>query len=349
MIFRLIEKDAFEQIVYFNDPKFGLKAIVAMHSTVLGPAVGGVRMWNYPTESEALNDVLRLSKGMTYKAAISGLNWGGGKAVIIGDAKTQKTKALLERYGQFVERLGGHYVTAKDVGINGEDLSIIKTKTRYVLGVASERDGSGDPSPATAFGVYCGMKAAAKEAFGSESLKGVRIAIQGLGAVSQSLLEHLHSEGAILFGADVDSLAIEKARTKGPIEIVSPDSIYDVKCDIFSPCALGATINSRTLPRISAKVIAGAANNQLETESDGDAIFNRGMIYAPDYAINAGGLINIYYEGAVQGGYKKDRAYAHIAKIKETISTILERSKSEKMATNQIADRMVMERIAGHR
>lgn len=349
MIFKSIEKDAFEQIVYFNDPKLGLKAIVAMHSTVLGPAVGGVRMWNYASESEALNDVLRLSKGMTYKAAISGLNWGGGKAVIMGDAKTQKSKAFLERYGQFVDRLAGLYVTAKDVGINGDDLSIIKTKTSHVLGIAGEKDSSGDPSPATAFGVYCGMKAAAKQAFGNESLKGMRIAIQGLGAVSQSLLEHLQSEGAVLFGTDVDSAAIEKARTKGPIEIVSPDSIYDVKCDIFSPSALGATINSKTLPRISAKVIAGAANNQLETEADGEAVFNRGMIYAPDYAINAGGLINIYYEGAVQGGYKKELAYAHIAKIKDTISTILERSKSEKVAANQIADRMVVERIAGHK
>lgn len=345
MVFQVIQKDPFEQIVFFQDASVGLKAIVSMHSTALGPAVGGVRMWNYANEAEALNDVLRLSKGMTYKASMAGLNWGGGKGVIIGDAKTQKTKALLERYGEFVERLGGHYVTAKDVGICGEDLKVVKTKTSHVLGIEGEEGSSGDPSPATAFGVYQGMKAAAQAAFGTPSLKGTTIALQGLGYVSQSLLEHLHAEGALLFGCDIDKAAIEKARAKGPIEIVAPESIYDAKCDIFAPCALGATINAETLPRIQAKVIAGAANNQLATEADGHDVHRRGMIYAPDYVINGGGLINIYYERSEAGGYDRTKAFAHVEKIGETIRTIIERAQAERLPTEIVADRIAIERV----
>lgn len=346
MVFQAIEKDQFEQIVFFQDASVGLKAIVAMHSTALGPAVGGVRMWSYASEAEALNDVLRLSKGMTYKASIAGLNWGGGKGVIIGDAKTQKSKALLERYGEFVERLGGHYVTAKDVGICGEDLKVVKSKTKHVLGIEGEAGSSGDPSPATAFGVYQGMKAAAQAAFGTTSLKGMTIALQGLGCVSQSLLDYLHGEGALLFGCDIDNAAIDRARRKGPIEIMAPEAIYDAKCDIFAPCALGATINSQTLPRIQAKVVAGAANNQLATEADGHEVFRRGMIYAPDYVINGGGLINIYYEGHETGGYDRVKAFAHVEKIGNTIREIIERSRADRLPTEIVADRIAMERVS---
>ena len=214
MVFQQTYSDGFEQIVYCSDSRVGLKAIISLHSTVLGAATGGCRMWNYANEQEALTDVLRLSKGMTYKASISGLNWGGGKAVIMGDPKTQKTPELLKRFGEFVERLGGHYITAKDVGITSEDLRIVKSRSRFVLGIDGEAGSSGDPSPATAWGVYHGMKACSKVAFGTSSLKGLKIAIQGLGSVSYSLLEHLHAEGAVLIGCDIDQAAIDRAVKK---------------------------------------------------------------------------------------------------------------------------------------
>ena len=345
MIFKKIESDQFEQVIFCNDPRVGLKAIIAMHSTVLGPAVGGCRMWNYASEEEAVTDVLRLSKGMTYKASISGLEWGGGKAVIIGDAKVAKTQALLERFGEMVNRLDGNYVTAKDVGIGGEDLKIIKTKTKSVLGIEGMAGSSGDPSPATAWGVYHGMKASAQAAFGSPSLKGLKIASQGLGSVAYYLLGHLAEEGAKVIGCDVDNAVIDRAVKKYGIETVKADAIYDVACDIFSPNALGATINPQTISRIKAKVIAGAANNQLATPEDGQELMKRGIVYAPDYAINAGGLINIYYEGHETGGYDQKKAWAHVERIGTTITQILERSKSEKVPSFLIADKIAEERV----
>jgi leucine dehydrogenase len=337
--------EGYEQIVFCNDVKTGLKAIIGVHSTALGAAVGGCRMWGYANETEALTDVLRLSKGMTYKAAISGLNWGGGKAVIIGDPKTAKTPALLERFGEFVNRLGGTYVTAKDVGIGAEDLRAIKNKTCHVLGIDGEQASSGDPSPGTAWGVYHGMKSTARAAFGKDQLAGLTIAMQGLGSVSFYLIEHLLKEGAKVIGCDVDTAAIERAQKTYGIQTVRPDAIYDVECDIFSPNALGATINPETRPRIRAKVIAGAANNQLSTPEMGMEVLKRGMIYAPDYAINAGGLMNIYHESEVPGGYARERAFDHIAGIGITISKILERAKDERRPTSEIADRMAEERV----
>jgi leucine dehydrogenase len=338
-----IDPRSFEQIVFCNDPKVGLKAIISMHSTALGPAVGGCRMWDYATEAEALTDVLRLSRGMTYKNAISNLKCGGGKAVIIGDSKKNKSKAMLERYGEFVDRLGGNYITAKDVGISAEDLGTIHTKTKHVLGIEGQSS-SGDPSPATAWGVYHGMKAAAKHTFGTDSLKGVKIALQGLGAVSFYLLEPLSQEGAKLIGCDIDPAAIQRASKYG-VEIVSPEAIYGVDCDIFAPCALGASINSSTIPRLKAKLIAGAANNQLAKSEDGQELFRRKIDYAPDYAINAGGVINIYYEGMVAGGYVRKQAYAHIESIGRTITEILARAKEEGKPPHLIADRIAEERI----
>src|SRR4051812_20431585 len=229
----------FEQIVFCNDSRVGLKAIIGVHSTVLGPATGGCRMWNYESEQAALTDVLRLSKGMTYKASISGLNWGGGKAVIIGDAKKVKTREMLERYGEFVDRLGGTYITAKDVGIGSDDLRVVKGRTSHVLGIDGEPGSSGDPSPATALGVYHGMLACVKHALGASSLKGMTIVLQGLGSVAFYLLEHLHAEGAKIIGCDIDQSVIDRAVRKYGIEIVKPEAIYDVPCEIFAPSALG--------------------------------------------------------------------------------------------------------------
>lgn len=335
----------FEQIVYCNDTKLGLKAIIGMHSTVLGPATGGCRMWNYDSEAEALNDVLRLSRGMTYKNSISGLNWGGGKAVIIGDSKTQKTPEFLKRYGEFVDRLGGNYITAKDVGIGSDDLRIVKSKTKHVLGIDGEAGSSGDPSPATGWGCYHGVRAAAKFALGSDKLSGVKVAVQGLGSVAYYMIEHLIAEGAQIIGCDIDPAAVERAKKKYGIETVAPEAIYDVACDIFSPCALGATINEQTLPRIKAKIIAGGANNQLATPADGIAVLKRGMTYVPDYVINAGGVINIYHEGMVQGGYNKARAFDHVAQIAQTVTNILSRAQAEKQPTYLVADKMAEERV----
>ena len=302
-------------------------------------------MWNYPSEASALADVLRLSEGMTYKASLAGLNWGGGKAVIFGDSKTQKNPKMLRRFGEFVDRLGGNYITAKDVGIGAEDLREIKTQTKHVLGIEGDAGSSGDPSPATAWGVFHGMRACVQHTFQKNSFKGIKVALQGLGSVSYYLLEHLVRQGAVVIGCDVDPVVIDRAVKKYGIEIVSPELIYDVKCDVFSPSALGSTINSETLPRIQAKIIAGAANNQLATPEQGFEIMRRGMVYAPDYAINAGGLINIYYEDPIRGGYSREKAFNHVAQIEKTITEILTRAASEKVPTHTVANRMAEERI----
>jgi leucine dehydrogenase len=341
-VFEKIRDDNYEQIIFCNDQRVGLKAIIAIHNSALGPATGGCRMWNYRSEDEALTDVLRLSKGMTYKAAISNLALGGGKSVIMGDTSI-KTPELLKRFGDFVQGLNGSYITAKDVGIDSNDLKIVKTRTTHILGIAGEANSSGDPSPLTAWGIFNGMKACAEKAFGTNKLSGLKIALQGLGAVNYYLCQHLHKEGAILFGCDINKEAVERARAEFNLQIVGCEQIYDTPCDIFSPGALGAILNAQTMSRLKCKVIAGAANNQLATEQDGDALFKQGLVYAPDYAINAGGLINISLERA---GYNKDHAYAKTAQIYDTIKMILERSSAEKLPTNVVANRIAQERVS---
>ena len=343
-MFEQLEAEDFEQVVFCTDKRVGLKAIIALHSTVLGPATGGTRMWKYGSDAEAFHDVLRLSKGMTYKASMAGLDWGGGKAVIMGDSKTEKTPQMLERFGEFVERLGGTYITAKDVGIGADDLRTVKKKTRHVLGIEGEKDSSGDPSPATSWGTYHGIRACVKKAFGASSLKDLKFAVQGLGSVAYYLIEHLRAEGASVVGCDTDLLTTARSVQTYGIETVAPDAIYDVKCDVFVPCALGAVINPETITRLKAKVVAGAANNQLATPREGDTLRKMGILYAPDYVINAGGLINIYYE-QVAGGYPKKKAYAHVEKIGRTISEILDRAEEARKSTHRIADEMAEERV----
>jgi leucine dehydrogenase len=340
-VFEKIKADNYEQIVFCNDTRVGLKAIIALHNTALGPATGGCRMWNYRNEEEAITDVLRLSKGMTYKASISNLPLGGGKSIIIGDI-SQKTPELLRRFGDFVETLKGNYITAKDVGIDSQDLKTIKSRTSHILGIAGEANSSGDPSPVTAWGVYNGMLACAEKAFGSKSLKGIHVALQGLGAVNYHLLKYLHQEGAKVTGCDINPESVERAKKEFGIELTNPEGIYDVACDIFSPGALGAIVNNQTMDRLKCKVIAGAANNQLATEKDGEELLRRGILYAPDYAINAGGLINIYHE---REGYNRDKAYAHVAKIYDTMKKILEVSASDRLPTNVVANRIAEERV----
>lgn len=341
-VFKHMDTDDYEQVIFCQDKASGLKAIIAIHDTTLGPALGGARMWNYRTEEEALVDALRLARGMTYKNAAAGLNLGGGKTVIIGDPKTDKNEQLLLALGWFIERLNGMYITAEDVGTTVEDMEIIKKVTKHVVGSSLESGASGDPSPITAYGIYRGMKAAAKVAFGSDSLKGKTIAVQGVGNVAFKLCHHLHQEGAKLIVTDINEEALHLAKETYGAKIVDVDEIYDVDCDIFSPCALGAVINDETIPRLKAKVIAGSANNQLESEEHGKSLHERGILYAPDYVINSGGVINVAEEMV---GYKKENALRKVEKIYDQLMNVFEISKRDNLPTNIAADRMAEERI----
>ena len=296
-VFGQMSFDDHEQIVFCNDKDTGLKAIIGIHNSVMGPALGGTRMYNYANEWEALNDVLRLSRGMTFKAAITGLDIGGGKAVIIGDAKTQKTPELMRKFGEFVHSLSGRYITAEDVGMETSDMDIVRDVTPYVTGISEARGGSGNPSPVTAYGVYMGMKAAAKQQFGSDVLSGKKVLVQGIGHVGETLVEYLTKEGAIVTIADINEEKLNEVSAKYHAEIYKGEDLYTADVDIYAPCAMGATLNDNTVHKIKAKVIAGAANNQLADENVHGAILQeRGILYAPDFLINAGGIINVYAE-----------------------------------------------------
>src|SRR3989338_1110210 len=337
-----LNKDDFEQVVFCNDKTVGLKAIIAIHDTTLGPGTGGCRFYPYKTEEEALTDVLRLAKGMTYKSAISRIPFGGGKAVIIGDPHQLKNERLLERFGEFVNYVGGRYITAKDVGVDGHDLQVISRKTKHILGIEGAKNSSGDPSPATAFGIFHGIRAIAKEIFKKESLKGLHFAIQGVGYVGYHLALDLHKEGATITICDVDKEALHRCQEKLPVTVVDPSKIYDVPCDFFVPCAMGAILNRETIPRLKCRVVAGAANNQLATLQDGYDLISKNIFYAPDYALNAGGIINIAEE---LQGYDQKRAYDRISHIYETMIEIIRRSEKEKKPTFLIANQMAEEII----
>ena len=329
-----------EQLLFCNDNDTGLKAIIAVHNTTCGPALGGTRMWNYNNQNEALQDVLRLSRGMTYKNAISGLNLGGGKAVIIGDARSQKSEALFRRFGKFVDSLGGKYITAEDVGINPKDMTYVNMETNHVVGLPGK---SGDPSPVTAYGVYQGMKAAAKIQFGSDSLAGKKVAVQGVGHVGEYLVSHLKDEGAEIFITDIYEPTLKHVSETYGATVVGLDEIYDIDMDIYAPCALGATVNDETLNKLKCSIIAGAANNQLANEDiHGVAVLERGMIYVPDFMINAGGVINCYAEVK---GLSSEWAHDKASEIYDTTINILNRSRENNIPTYQIANQMAEERI----
>jgi len=331
-----------EKVLICSNPQVGLKAIIAVHNTVLGPGLGGCRMWPYESFDEAMMDALRLSRGMTYKAAATGLNLGGAKAVIIGDSKKDKTEELLRAFGRAVDSLGGLYITAEDVGMRMQDMEVILGETRWVTGVSEAHGGSGDPSPVTAYGVLQGVKAAVEWKFGGDDLSGKRVAIQGLGSVGRYLAENLIREGAHVVGTDVDAEAIEKAKQLG-VEIVGIDEIVDVECDVFSPCALGASINPETIPRLKCAIVAGGANNQLADEQrDGQALTDRGILYAPDYVINAGGLINVYNE---LNGYNRERALLMTRHISDNVHRIFEVAKEQSVPTHVAANRLAENRI----
>lgn len=342
-VFGQLSFDNHEQIVFCNDKDTGLKAIIGIHNTVLGPALGGTRMWNYNSEWDALNDVLRLSRGMTFKSAITGLNLGGGKAVIIGDAKTQKTPELMLRFGEFVHSLSGKYITAEDVGMATSDMDLVRTVTPYVTGISEEKGGAGNPSPITAYGVFMGMKAAAKYKFGTDILEDKVVYVQGIGNVGESLVEHLSNEGAKVYISDINQERLEEIRDKYHVDIYGGKNIYAEEMDIYAPCALGATVNDETIPQLKAKVIAGAANNQLaDEEKHGKILRERGIVYAPDFLINAGGIINVYAE---LENYGKQEIIRKTENIYNTTLEILTNAETNNVTTHQAALEIAQSKI----
>jgi len=343
-IFDMREFDGHELVVFGHDARTGLRAIIAIHSTTLGPAAGGCRMWPYGSTAEAVADVLRLSRGMSYKNAMAELSLGGGKAVIIGDSRKAKSAELFEAFGRVVDSLGGRYVTAEDVGTTTADMANVARTTRYVSGIgAAPGQAGGDPGPKTALGVYLGIKAAVKFRLGRADLKGVKVAIQGLGGVGRHLCGLLAAEGAELFVADVHRAAVDWAREQFAAHPVPAEEVLALDVDVFSPCALGAVLNSRSIPRLRARIVAGAANNQLAQDEDGAALQTAGILYAPDYVINAGGIISVSRE--YHGGASEAQVIADIQAIPARLTEIFERARRENRPTNQIADQMARERL----
>jgi leucine dehydrogenase len=347
-VFEMPEFDRHEGVVFHADAASGLRAIVAIHSTVLGPAAGGCRMWAYPSSSEAVADVLRLSRGMSYKSAMAGLAFGGGKAVIMADPKRPKTSELFEAYGRFVNSLGGRYITAEDVGTTTADMESVARQTRYVSGLTRHAGAvGGDPGPRTALGVHLGLKAAAKFRLGRADLQDLRVAVQGVGGVGYHLCRLLAAEGARLYVADVRAAAIERVADECAAVPVDAQDILYQDVEVFAPCALGAILNAQSIPHLRAKVVAGAANNQLALDRDGLALHAAGVLYAPDYVINAGGIINVFHE--YYGISSEAQVHAAIAGIPARLTDIFERSRRENRPTNEVADDLARARIAtGH-
>ncbi|PAY02579.1 amino acid dehydrogenase [Pseudoalteromonas sp. HM-SA03] len=340
-VFNQVEFDNHEQVVFCSDEASGLKAIIAVHNTKLGPAVGGCRLWNYASDEDAVYDVLRLSKGMTYKNAVARLPFGGGKSVIIGDAKTIKSEALFRAFGKHLDRLGGSYYSAEDVNITTGDVMVMHKETNYVMGLEGK---SGNPSPFTALGTFLGIKAAYQHKYGHQDLAGIKVAVQGLGAVAYTLCKHLHEAGAELFVTDINEESVQRVVNDFNATAVGIDEIYDLDVDVYAPCALGATVNDDTIPRIKATIIAGCANNQLAESRHGEIIREKGILYAPDYVINAGGIINVYYETKPEG-YDEVAATKHVEGIYDTLTEIFKRSEDEKISTHIIADKLAQEII----
>lgn len=332
-----------EQVMVCNDNSTGLKAIIAVHNTILGPGLGGTRMWHYNTEAEAMQDALRLSRGMTYKAAISGLNLGGAKAVIIGDPRKIKSEALMRKFGRFVENLGGKYITAEDVGTTTQDMEYVNMETDSVVGLPESRGGGGDPSPVTAYGVFMGMKASAKKMWGNDSLAGKTVAVQGVGKVGLHLVELLHKEGAKTYISDINEESLQYAANHYQSVVVPGQDIFSLDVDIFAPCALGAILNTDNINVLKCAIVAGAANNQLENEEiHGPMLASKGILYAPDFLINAGGLINVYSEYT---GYNRENAMRDTEKIYETTLAIYKRAEEENIHTQRAAIQLAEKRI----
>lgn len=342
-VIKKMSENEHEQVVFCQDKASGLKAIIAIHNTTLGPALGGTRMWMYDNEVQALNDVLRLSRGMTYKAAISGLNLGGGKAVIIGDSYTQKTEALFRRFGKFVNSLNGKYITAEDVGVSPKEMEYVNMETKHVSGLPESMGGSGDPSPVTAYGVYMGMKASANYKWGSDSLNGKKVLVQGVGHVGQTLVEYLSKEGAKVMLCDINQDRVKEIAAKYNAAIVDNEDIFSADMDIYAPCALGATLNDFSIEQLKCEIVAGAANNQLADENvHGKLLQEKGILYAPDFLINAGGLINVYREVA---GISREKAMEQTEGIYQTTLDIFHTAARDNSTTHKAALQIAKARI----
>jgi leucine dehydrogenase len=334
-----MEKYGHEQIIFFYDGTSGLKAIIGIHDTTLGPALGGTRIWDYETEEEALIDVLRLSRGMTYKNAVAGLNLGGGKTVIMGNPEKIKSEELFRAFGRYIEGLGGRYITGEDMNTTTKDMGFINDETDYVVGLEGK---SGNPSPVTAFGVFKGILASVEEAFGTMDLAGKIVAVQGVGAVGYNVCKHLCEAGAELIVTDIRKANIDRAVQDFGAASVAPEEIYGVKCDIFAPCAMGAVINDFTIQQLKCKVVAGSANNQLAENKHGDMLEKKGIIYAPDFVINGAGVMNVYEE---MKGYNVERAMSRAAGVYDNVKKVFEIAKRDGIPTYKAADRMAEERI----
>jgi len=341
-VFSHLEFDDHEQVVFVNDAKSGLKAIIAVHNTHLGPALGGCRMWPYDSDQAALTDVLRLSKGMSYKSAIAGLSLGGGKCVILGNPRKDKTPELLRALGRAIEGLSGAYITAEDSGTSVADMITISECTQYASGFVAERQHAGDPSPSTALGVFVGLKASVKQQFNRSDLKGLTVAVQGVGNVGRHLCRYLKDAGAQLIVTDIFAENVDIAVNEFGATAVAPDEIYAVEADVFAPCAMGGILNDENLNQLKAKVIAGAANNQLANPEVLETIRSKNILYAPDYVINAGGIIDIAYQ---RNGRDEAALTAHIESIGTTLSSIYQRAVQTNLATQTVADQMAQERI----
>lgn len=335
----------YERVVRACDPESGLHAIIADHDTTLGPALGGMRMWTYGSEEEAKTDVLRLSRGMTYKSAVAHTGLGGGKSVLIGDPRTLKTEKLFLAMGRFIDSLGGRYITAEDVNIGIQDLEIVRRSTRWVSGLARENGGSGNPSPYTAYGVFLGIRAACGWRFGSDDLRGKHVAVQGVGAVGSALVERLVKAGAKVTVADAREDRVQALVQKFKVAAAGVDAIVSLPCDVFAPCALGAVINDKTIDTLSCKIIAGAANNVLLEPRHGKTLFDRGVLYAPDYVINAGGIINVSVE-FIPGGYVEAESLRRIERIPEALRQVWSISKDEGIPSSFAADRLAENIVA---
>jgi leucine dehydrogenase len=338
-IFDIIAEHGHEQVVFCHAPSAGYRGIIAIHDTTLGPALGGTRFWKYGSDAEALIDVLRLARGMTYKAAVAGLNLGGGKAVIIGDSSTARREMIFRAHGRFVDTLKGRYITAEDVGTSVEDMDFVQMETEFVAGVAGR---SGDPSPVTAYGTYRGIKACARHRYGQDELRGVRVAVQGTGHVGYYLCGFLAEEGAELVVTDINDGKVRRVQEEFGAQAVAPEDIYRVDAQVFAPCALGAVVNDQTIEQFRFEIIAGAANNQLAEERHGRMLAERGVLYAPDYVINAGGLINVYGE---LNDWSPDRSQRKAGEIYETLLQLFELAQEQGIPTYEAADRLAERRI----
>ncbi|MSR75809.1 MAG: amino acid dehydrogenase [Planctomycetes bacterium] len=335
----------YERVAHAQDPASGLVALIAVHDTTLGPAVGGMRMWNYATESDALTDVLRLAEGMTYKSAVANTGLGGGKSVILGNARSAKTPALLEAMGRFIESFDGRYYGAEDVGICTADVEVVSKGTKWVTGLPRHLGGSGDPSPFTAWGVFLGLKAALAERFGTDEVRGRTVAIQGLGSVGMAVAQHLHAHGAKLMVTDIHEAVVQKAVAAFGARSVEPERIFDVPADVFAPCALGGVLNDSTLARLKCAVIAGAANNQLHEPRHGRVLMDKGLVYAPDFVINAGGVVNISAEFHA-GGYDENVAREKVGNIGAAVASVLRLARERGIPSSEAALQLAQDRLA---